>query len=394
MKRGSINLPLHGGHAPPYLITLMKELASSISKIIIQEQGTIEYFRKLSDPLWFQAFGCVLGFDWHSSGLTTVVTGVLKQALSYEFHEISITGGKGKNALLPKFEIPKLAEKNYNLSSQNIDKLVYASKMAAKVDNSAIQDGYDLYHHVFVFDKNSNWTIIQQGLNKEHKMARRYHWISDNLKSYLIEPHTGIISSERLDTVLDMTSMDSEECRKTCLDLSKSGEKIIKRSVRQILRPSNQSKLDLWLTEEKRLNFDTKSNNESTIIEEYEMPRRLDWKIFDRIYDVKPQNYEELINVKGVGAGAIRALSLIAELLYGTRASWKDPVKFNYAHGGKDGVPYQIARKTYDKSIIYLSEVIKGSELDRKRRLSALMRLSKYSNEIFRTNDYNFIRQG
>jgi len=392
LKRGSINLPLHRGHAPPYLITLMKELSYSVSKIIIQEKGTNEYFKKLSDPLWFQAFGCVLGFDWHSSGLTTVVTGVLKQALSCEFHEISITGGKGKNALLPKSEIPKLAEKNYNLSSQKIDRLVYASKMAAKVDNSAIQDGYNLYHHVFLFDKNSNWTIIQQGLNKEHRMARRYHWISDNLKSYLIEPHTGIISSEKLDTVLDMTSVDSEANKKTCVDLSKSGERVIRRSVRQIFNTPNQYSLDSWLMEEKNLKFGTKYHEKSVISEEYEMPRRLDWKIFDRIYDVDPQNYEELINIKGVGSGAIRALSLIAELLYGTRASWKDPVKFNYAHGGKDGVPFPIARKTYDKSINYLSEVIKGSELDRKKRMSALIRLSKYSNEIFRTNEYNFIR--
>ena len=245
-----------------------------------------------------------------------------------------------------------------------------------------------------VIEKNDEESGVEKPIGISNDVIEPKMLSSRNLKSYLIEPHTGIISSEKLDTVLDMTSKDSEECRKICLDLSKSGEKIIKRSVRQILRPSNQSKLDLWLTEEKRLNFDTKYNSKSTILEEYEMPRRLDWKIFDRIYDVKPQNYEELIKVKGVGAGAIRALSLIAELLYGTRASWKDPVKFNYAHGGKDGVPYPIARKTYDKSIIYLSEVIKGSELDRKKRLSALMRLSKYSNEIFRTNDYNFIRQG
>jgi hypothetical protein len=121
------------------------------------------------------------------------------------------------------------------------------------------------------------------------------------------------------------------------------------------------------------------------------MPRRLDWKIFDKIYDVNPQNYEELIEVKGVGPGSIRALSLIAELIYGNKASWKDPVKFNYAHGGKDGVPFPIARKTYDKSINYLSEIIKGSELDRKKRINALIRLSNYSNTIFNTNDYNFI---
>lgn len=393
MKRGTINLPLHGGHAPSYLIKLMTELSSIISKIIIQEKGTKEFFKKISDPLWFQAFGCVLGFDWHSSGLTTVVTGVLKKALSNEFHKISITGGKGKNALLPKSEIPKLAEENYNLSTQKIDKLVYASKMAAKVDNSAIQDGYNLYHHVFLFDEYSNWTIIQQGLNNQYKMARRYHWISDNLKSYIIEPHAGIISSKKLPNVLDMTSKESEENRKTCVDLSKSGSKEIKSSVLQIVDKSDQSRLDSWIRSEKVVKDVGKSNHKSEIYEEYEMPRYLDWRIFDRIYDVNPQSYEQLIEIKGVGPGSIRALSLISQLLYGNKASWRDPVKFNYAHGGKDGVPYPIARKTYDKSISYLSEVIKGSELDRKKRLNALKRLSNYSNEIFKTTDYNFIIQ-
>ena len=214
LRRGTVNLPLHVGHAPSYLVKRMISLSSSISKIIIEEKGTNEFFKKISDPLWFQAFGCVLGFDWHSSGLTTVVTGVLKQALSNEFHGVSIAGGKGKRSTTTKIEIPRLAEKNYNLSTEKISRLLYASKISAKVDNSAIQDGYTLYHHVVFFDKNGNWTIIQQGLNKNNRMARRYHWISDDLKSYIIDPHKGIISSERLSNVLNMTSKDSEDNRK------------------------------------------------------------------------------------------------------------------------------------------------------------------------------------
>lgn len=392
LRCGTVNLPLHGGHAPSYLIKRMISLSSSISKIIIEEKGTNEFFKKISDPLWFQAFGCTLGFDWHSSGLTTVVTGVLKQALSNEFHGVSIAGGKGKRSTATKIEIPRLAEKHYNLSNQKISRLLYASKMSAKVDNSAIQDGYTLYHHVVFFDKNGNWTIIQQGLNKNNRMARRYHWISDDLKSYIIEPHKGIISSERLSNVLNMTSKDSEHNRKTSVDLSKSGSGLIHSSIKKIPLKLNQVKLDSWI--EKKIDHLNSSNSissfDTAIYEEYEMPRRLNWKIFDKIYEIQPSNYEELLNIQGIGPAAIRALALISEIIYGDKASWKDPVKFSYAHGGKDGVPYPISRKTYDESIKYLSDVIKGSENKNYEKENALSRLSNYSNHIFRSNEYNF----
>lgn len=234
MKRGTVNLPLHGGHAPSYLVKRMIKLSSAICTIIIEENGTKEFFKRISDPLWFQAFGCVLGFDWHSSGLTTVVTGVLKQSIDPENHGISISGGKGRNSTKPKYEIPQLAEKNHNLSTKEINNLLYASKMSAKIDNAAIQDGFTLYHHVIFFDDYGNWTIIQQGLNEKYKMARRYHWISDDLINYIIEPHKGIIGNERIPLCLNMTSKESEENRKNCVDLIKEGSSSIKSSIYKI----------------------------------------------------------------------------------------------------------------------------------------------------------------
>jgi len=392
LRRGTVNLPLHVGHAPLYLVKRMISLSSSILKIIIEEKGTNEFFKNISDPLWFQAFGCVLGFDWHSSGLTTVVTGVLKQALCNGFHGVSIAGGKGKRSTATKIEIPRLAEKHYNLSTEKISRLLYASKISAKVDNSAIQDGYTLYHHVVFFDKNGNWTIIQQGLNKNNRMARRYHWICDDLKSYIIDPHKGIISSERLSNVLNMTSKDSEDNRKTSVDLAKSGSGLIQSSIKKIPVKLNEVKLDNWIENKNDQMNSSKniSSFETAMFEEYEMPRRLNWKIFDKIYDIQPSNYEELLDIQGLGPAAIRALALISEMIYGDKASWKDPVKFSYAHGGKDGVPYPIAKKTYDESIKYLSEVIKGSENKNYEKENALKRLSNYSNNIFRTNDYDF----
>lgn len=390
MKRGTVNLPLHYGHAPSYLIKRMIKLSSGISTIIIDEKGSKEFFKRISDPLWFQAFGCVLGFDWHSSGLTTVFTGVLKQSINSETHGISVSGGKGINAIKPKYEIPKLAENNHNLSTNQINNLVYASKISAKIDNVAIQDGFSLYHHVIFFDNNGNWTIIQQGLNGKYKMARRYHWISDDLVDYIIEPHKGIIGNERIPLCLNMTSKNSEENRKTCVDLIKEGSKSIQSSINKINKTSSLENLDKWISEPTSHPDCKIFLKDKQAIENYEMPHTLNWRTMDELYNITPTNYEDLISQKGAGPSLIRALSLIAEIIYGNRASWKDPVKYNYAHGGKDGLPYPIARNTYDKSIKYLSEVISGSKIEKKERISSLKRLSTYSNILFNTTDYNY----
>ena len=391
MKRGIINLPLHGGNAPSYLVKRMIKLSAAITKIIIEDRGTKEFFKRISDPLWFQAFGCVLGFDWHSSGLTTVVTGVLKQSIRYDTHGISLSGGKGKNSTKPKYEIPKLAEQNHNLSTNRINELVYASKMSAKIDSAAIQDGFNLYHHFILFDDDGHWTIIQQGLNKRNKMARRYHWLSNNLSNYIIEPHRGIIGNERIPFCLDMTSRESEENRKTCIDIIKGGSNLIKSSIYKIMETNNYSQnLDKWIYNNK-LPLDSHGFFEKSDIniEKYEMPSRINWKVMDELYDIYPKNYEEIISQEGVGPSTIRALALIAEIIYGTKASWNDPVKYNYAHGGKDGVPYPIARNTFDNSIKYLSEAVNGSEIEKVEKIKSLKRLSVYSNILFNKNNYN-----
>jgi len=391
LKRGTVNLPLHHGQAPSYLVKRMIKLSSAISTIIIEENGSKEFFKRISDPLWFQAFGCVLGFDWHSSGLTTVVTGVLKQSLNSEQHRITISGGKGKNSTKPRYEIKTLAEKNYNLSTSKINHLLYASKMSAKIDNSAIQDGFNLYHHMIFFDEDGNWTIIQQGLNQKYKLARRYHWISDNLINYIIEPHKGIIGQERIPLCLNMTSKEAEENRKSCVDLVKEGSNSIQSYIYKIMETNTFEKLDKWIS----LNtLHSEGNNfveqRYSHIEKYEMPRKINWKTMDELYDISPKNYEHLISQNGVGPSTVRALALISEIIFGNRASWSDPVKYNYAHGGKDGVPYPIARNTYDNSIKYLSEAINGSEIEKIEKISSLKRLSMYSNILFNTNDYNY----
>ncbi len=376
----------------------MVRLSASISYVLINEYGQHEFLRRLSDPLWFQAFGCVLGFDWHSSGVTTVVTGVLKQSLSERIHGISIAGGKGRKSKEAKNEIPYFAEKYFNMSSKKIEQLLYASKIAAKVDNAVIQDGYGLYHHTVFFDKDGNWTIVQQGMNNISNLARRYHWLSDNLENFLCEPHTGIISDNKNSHTLNMTSIQSLENQKICVELVNEKTSNLKSSiyriqeiVKNIQRGTNT--LDSWMNKEYNVHdtkngkngFNDNNNIESylSLSEHYKMPRRIDWNLFRKIYDVHPNNYEELISIPGLGPSSVRALSLIGELIFGTKASWQDPVKFNFAHGGKDGVPYPVARNIYDKSIKYLSSAIEGAEIKREERIDALKKLSEYSHRLF-----------
>jgi len=216
-------------------------------------------------------------------------------------------------------------------------------------------------------------------------MARRYHWISDNLKGFVCEPHAGIISAYKNPNTLNMISIDSTENQKVCVDLVKDSINSVKSSVYKItetLAQRETNTLNRWIMPD---NLDERLTDNAKIhlAEHYEMPRRLDWDIFRKIYDIQPQNYEQLISIPGVGPAAVRALSLIGELIYGTKASWKDPVKYNFAHGGKDGVPHPVARKTYDKSISYLSSAIEGAEIEREERIQALKKLAEYSARMF-----------
>ena len=355
----------------------------------MDEYGQNEFLKRLADPIWFQAFGCVLGFDWHSSGVTTVVTGVLKQSLKENIHAVSIAGGKGKRSTETKNDIPKIAERHYNLSSAKIDNLIQASKMAAKIDNAAIQDGYLLYHHVILFDEHGNWTIVQQGMNPDIKMARRYHWSSDYLNSFVSEPHTGIISHCKSPNTLNMTSTNSVENQKVCVELAKGDINNLKSSVYKtsttLRNIETDNTLDKWIKIDNCLDNDKENDTKKLLdnIEHYEMPRRLDWNVFRKVYDIQPRNYEQLISIAGIGPAAIRALSLISQIIYGTKAEWQDPVKYSFAHGGKDGVPYPVARKTYDKSINHLSSAIEGAEIEREQKIMALKKLAEYSSRLF-----------
>lgn len=394
----SITLPLHSGHPPHYLIRRMVKLSNAISKVLIKEYGTQEFLKRLSDPLWFQAFGNVLGFDWHSSGVTTVVMGVLKQALSVDDHGIIVAGGKGPKAKETPNEIVKKSDEQFNLSNQKIKSLIKASRMSSKVDNSAVQDNYSLYHHNIIFDHQGNWAVVQQGLNDQNNTARRYHWFSKNIgKAFSNEPHSGIIGDVKLQQVLNMTSKKSIDSQKITLDLvnDRTNYENLSLSVNRMLQKRKENPLDIWLGESgANISDDTKknfsklqqvqiSNCNINSNHHYSMPKKIDWSLLKKVYDIQPSTYDEFLSITGVGPSTVRALSLIGELIFGKAASWEDPVKFSFAHGGKDGVPYYVDRKSYDESIRFLDSAIEGAILSREEKINALKKLNTFNSKMY-----------
>ncbi len=365
-RTGVANLPLHGGKAPAWLTGRMGKLAKEITTLIVEEQGTDTFLARISDPRWFQAFGCVLGYDWHSSGVTTVVTGVLKQVLSPWEHEIAVCGGKGRTSRRTPDEISKTAEA-FGFSDETSTELSYASKMAAKVDNAAIQAGYQLYHHAFIVAKNRKWAVVQQGMSPQDRTARRYHWLSNEKLSFVVEPHNAIVSDIKRERALDMTARQSEGARRTAVDLAKESPRRLSRLFEEA-RPLNQRSLKEWMPK-------TPIQQEFAVLS---MPRGINWKTMHRIYEFQPTDYEELLSIKGVGPATVRGLALVAELVYGERPSWEDPVKYSFAYGGKDGVPFPVNRKAMDESIVLLRAAVENAKIKGSEKDKSLQRLRQF----------------
>jgi len=352
MRVGVADLPLHYGKAPKWLFERMVKLSKAVVQLIVEEYGKKEFLKRVSDPFWFQALGCVLGYDFHSSGLTTTTTAALKEALNQLDIGLAVLGGKGKASRKTPEEIENIGNK-FLLSTKRIEELKYASKMVAKVDNSAIQAGYQLYHHSFFVSEDGSWAVVQQGMNEKTKLARRYHWLSLKVKSFVVEPHAGILGFKEK-SVLNMVAKESEEARKASVDLVKEDVRKFKKYFYSPFGLAKYLKMPLEHT------FDIKV---------YE-------KLLD-LHEFNPKNYEELLAFEGVGPKTVRALALIAKLVYGVEASWKDPCKYTFAHGGKDRIPYPVDRKTYDNTIKLLKDAIEKAEVGEKEKLLALKSLEE-----------------
>ncbi|NLO89263.1 MAG: DUF763 domain-containing protein [Clostridia bacterium] len=364
MKTGSVNLPLHGGKCPPWLFNKMKNLSAVLLETVVLEYGPTEVLKRFSDPLWFQSFGCLLGFDWHSSGLTTTVCGAVKAALKERNWELGIfiAGGKGGTSRKTPQEIEEWGEKF--AFPQEISKLVYASKMAAKVDSAALQDGYQLYHHTFIFTPEGNWAVVQQGMNEQTKYARRYHWLSRKTLEFVNEPHEAVCCN-RKGKILNLVASESEANRATAAALSREKPHKIVREFKKICTPKN-------LTMPAFHNIPRAENLERALI---------------KIYEKCPKGFEELLSLQGVGPKTIRALSLVAEVIYGAKPSYRDPVRYSFAHGGKDGTPYPVDRALYQNTINSLRKIVEEAKMESKDKIQMLKKLSNWS-EMINTVEY------
>jgi len=353
-RTGIANLPLHYGKAPRWLFDRMVKLAREITIAIVADFGPEEMLRRLSHPYWFQAFGCILGFDWHSSGVTTTLCGALKEGIKGLERDLGlfVAGGKGKTSRRTPAELENWGE----LISINPVPLVYASRMSAKVDSAAVQDGYQLYHHTFLFTPGGSWAVVQQGMNEAACYARRYHWLGEAVTDFVNEPHSAILS-EASGQALNLVAGESDPARSTIAEIAtnEKPENILTdlRRIKTLDLPARHylSTDDLHPDSLKRIILST--------------------------YERQPGDFEHLIGLQGVGAKTIRALSLISELVYGVAPSYRDPARYSFAHGGKDGIPYPVDKETYDQSIELLAKAIHRTKLGITEKKEALGRLNR-----------------
>jgi len=385
MKTGVATVPLDYGRCPRWLFERMTRLGRGISIAIVEEFGPEELLKRLSDPVWFQSLGCVMGFDWNSSGLTVTTMGALKEAVRGLETDLGvyICGGKRVSHKTP--EETTAWGQYLGWDENKTAGLVNASKMAAKVDSSLIQDGFSIYAHNLLFTNSGKWAVIQQGMNVGVQKARRYHWLSDGVNDFTVEPHSGIASDARM-SPLNLTAKESRENKIIAADLVKNEpssflkdfQKLAANHAKQMPAVANpngsslgvQSRLPGFL--EMELN-DVEFHWHPVATEKFDLKRLK--KTIDKAHFLEPQNFTQLLAGGGVGPKTIRALSLVAEIVYGAKPSYEDPARYSFAVGGKDGTPFPVDRVTYDKTLAAIEKGIKQSKMNQREIDGGLQRL-------------------
>lgn len=354
-SKRTADLPLHYGKVPPWLAQRMSDLAGPIVESVILDYGHEALLTRLSDPLWFQAFGAVLGMDWHSSGITTSVMGALKRAVNTRFSELGvfICGGKGKHSRQTPFEILSLAEK----TGLNGDVLVRSSKLSAKVDNGAVQDGFQVYLHSFIVSKDGSWTVVQQGMNEDTGMARRYHWRSGTFSSFVEEPHAFIYGHNQ-GKILNLTDRSAQHAKDGMLSITREDPAFALSEVRKIVMPSRHhvTAADVNL---KRLGG-----------------------VLALAHEKEVRSFEELLLLEGVGPRTIQSLALVSEVIHGTPTRFTDPARFSFAHGGKDGHPFPVPTRVYDETIDILRNSVEKSRIGDREKSNAIRCLSTLAQQL------------
>src|SRR4051812_20145462 len=333
----------------------MVRLSREIVIYLASEYGAQEVLRRLSDPFWFQAFGCVLGFDWHSSGVTTTVCGAIKEGLKDVDRELGFfaAGGKGRTSRKTPDEIAAACDR----IGCDAKPLVYASRTAAKVDSAAVQDGYQLYHHVFFFTPAGEWCVVQQGMSARARTARRYHWLSEHVASFVDEPHEAVCCDARGDT-LNLVAHENDVVRRASAALASAPPDVTLRALADVPELAMPAR--------------------HLLLPEIDVTSRFLEKILVKTYERAPEDFETLLGIPGVGPKTLRALALASELVHGTVTTLRDPARFAFAHGGKDGTPFPVDRTTYDKTIEVLNKAINRSAIDRSEKVKAFQRLASF----------------
>lgn len=370
------DLPLHTGSAPAWLFRRMVEMAGAIITLIVRENGPEEVLRRLSDPFWFQAFGCVLGFDWHSSGVTTTVCGALKEAARRYGSDLGIVvcGGKGATSRRTPEEIRRACDR----TGAPADALLYASRTAAKVDSAAVQDHYQLYHHCFFFTPASRaWCIVQQGMNPALRYARRYHWLSEALPSYVADPHAAVACDQR-GAIRNLVAGEGEAHRQAVAALAREHPERILREVRPLLTGPHMPLFDPPLPAPQTTAADVQFPAHHRLSVKDLDPLSLK-KVLLKTYERQAPEFEHLLGEPGIGPQALRSLSLLAEVIYQAPASRRDPAVYSFAHGGKDGHPYAVNRRLYDANLERLRETINAAKIGRTDKVEALRTLAAFT---------------
>ncbi len=387
MRRGIATFTLDNGRCPPWLFERMVRLGREMIRALVMELGPDEFVRRISDPVWFQSLGTVLAFDWNASGLTTILTAALKEAIRGEERELGIfiCGGKGKTSKKTPDEIGRWGER-LALPGGVVSNLAYNSKMAAKVDSALVQDGFQLYHHAFFFSRSGAWAVVQQGMNADAGSARRYHWFSEDIRDLVEEPHAAIISGMESPT-LNLVAKKSSQTRDLSVELVRQSLPTLLKDV-EILR-RHSSKLSQSVTFRNRqgnlftvLNLEHREFHTHPVVkEDFSRSRYLD-KILAKLTEEQPNSYEKLVATPGVGPKTVRALALVGEVIYGAKPSYEDPARYSFAFGGKDATPYPVDRPTYDQAIAILAKAVRQARIavpDKQKMLESISRISSHA---------------
>ncbi|WPQ60830.1 DUF763 domain-containing protein [Chitinophaga sancti] len=355
MSRAYADLPLHYGSVPPWLAARMSLLGGAIIETIVADYGKAEVLRRLSDPCWFQALGCVLGMDWHSSGITTSVMGALKKALNPKAHELGIyiCGGKGKHSRATPQELLIIADKT-GLPGHE---LVRHSKLAAKVDNTAMQDGFQLYLHSFIVSSEGDWAVVQQGMNDGNGMARRYHWHSATVRNFTETPHSFIYGKNQ-GLILNLTDKAAMPTKDGLIELVKTSPEQLLPEIRKLTMPSHH---------------DVRAENVDL--------KRLG-AVLAVAHERQVMDFETLLLMEGVGPRTLQSLTLVSEVIHGTPSRFSDPARFSFAHGGKDGHPFPVPVNVYDETISVMREAVNKAKIGQNDKQDAIRKLSVLSQQL------------